>query len=981
MSWIAGRYRLERCLASRSQGDVHIAFDAFTGRQVVVKRIALGADRGVHDARGEAAALRLLRLPGVAVVLDDGVHDEYAFVVTEWIDGTPYPGRTGPCTWSDIRAQTIALLECIGRVHSAGVVHRDLKPGNVLVTPDGQPIVIDFGIAAHARAPTTPGAYFLGTPRYTAPEQVSGQLVDARADLYAIGVMVFEALAGRAPFAGDTPFAQLQARLAHAPPRLVPADSDAARGVPVAAPAHICEVVQQLLAMRPADRPQSAGSVVEAITSADDVSDTVPWLGSHAVLDALALRIEAGESVALHGPAGIGKSRLLRALDARLTTRRFVWLERSDRPFGSLAPMLTIDAAAAASLDAVTAASDAAVDALLDAGSVLVADDFEHIDRRSREVVTRRQTGRIIIVRRRNAGGDMRMAPLTKADLVDLFEGPSRLFHLPIDAAQILHERTAGIPARIVGELRAWCRAGLARRVAGRFSVDRAALRWLTANVAPLARQPSQARATTISAALLDLVDWIRLLGSAATVDLLATVSGRPMWTLQADVEDLSTRGVVLTIGGCLVAANDAPPVDPEPETRKARHRIIAAALPADHPERLRHLLSAGDLDTISAALRARTDALLAQGQLTEALAVFEGVARLALPWGDLALRPSLVAWLDAALSTADARAVERFEYHLRVVDGPHDLTHLARAALTILGNEPATRRLIDELAPFAEGSLEIWRQALRMKAARRRSVDDERALLKALVAWADETPSRISALRAWEARLAYREYRFDEAITGHLAAAQSKPRLTDQLSCLLNAASAALAGFRHAQAIELAEQGGVRARDARLAYFEARAAWIHRSAAYRLGELTTPDPALVEAAGLLGDPHLRGALALNEAAIAWRAGQQAHARMFAGICVECWRQAANHVGVDLARALRFAAGGALDEECAVLVARAQEAHLPRVGAQTLALLRLGGAASAVDSRLLTKAQAVTPKRAWDMRCEVLSLTEVLSSF
>src|SRR5579883_739740 len=132
---IAGRYVLERLLGRGGQAEVWSAADRITGSRVAVKLLGEGASPA--RARREIATLRLLRLPGVVRLLDEGVDDERGFVVMELVLGAPFPGVATPCTWAELGPPTLRLLETLARVHACGVVHRDLKPANVLVTADG----------------------------------------------------------------------------------------------------------------------------------------------------------------------------------------------------------------------------------------------------------------------------------------------------------------------------------------------------------------------------------------------------------------------------------------------------------------------------------------------------------------------------------------------------------------------------------------------------------------------------------------------------------------------------------------------------------------------------------------------------------------------------------------------------------------------------------------------------------------------------
>lgn len=206
---VAGRYLPRELLGRGGAGVVWRGWDSVREEEVAIKLVG---DPGPRLVR-ELAALRWLQMPGVVRILDDGPADAGWFIVMELVPGAPFPGRTGRLPWAELAPLVFALLDTLDRVHAAGVLHLDLKPPNVLV---GQrPVVLDFGIARGAAlAPAPAGAREL-TPRWAAPEQRGGGPVDHRADLYAVGRMVEDALApGTAPPAVQ---AVLRALLAPAP--------------------------------------------------------------------------------------------------------------------------------------------------------------------------------------------------------------------------------------------------------------------------------------------------------------------------------------------------------------------------------------------------------------------------------------------------------------------------------------------------------------------------------------------------------------------------------------------------------------------------------------------------------------------------------------------------------------------------------------------------------------------------------------------
>ncbi|MEO1233903.1 MAG: serine/threonine-protein kinase, partial [Myxococcota bacterium] len=195
-------------------GEVFRCVDEVTGHDVALKRLRPLAPLDGQRVRREICALRLLREPGVVRLLDDFEEDEAVHLVMSLVDGKPFPGAFVD-GWDSLEPVVVSILETLARVHSAGVVHRDLKPANVLVDARASPVLLDFGLASGSVIGdrlTTDGE-IVGTPHYLAPEQAFGAEVDGRADLYALGAMLYEALSGRVPHAGEGAIAMLHRKL------------------------------------------------------------------------------------------------------------------------------------------------------------------------------------------------------------------------------------------------------------------------------------------------------------------------------------------------------------------------------------------------------------------------------------------------------------------------------------------------------------------------------------------------------------------------------------------------------------------------------------------------------------------------------------------------------------------------------------------------------------------------------------------------
>jgi len=288
---LSGRYRLDERIAVGGMGEVWRAEDTVLGREVAVKCLR---PEYVDDAefrerfRAEARHAAGLSHPGIASVFDYGEQvqpEKAAWLVMELVEGEPLSallrreGALAPTQALDIVGQAAMALEA---AHVAGVVHRDVKPGNLLVRPDGVVKVTDFGIARATDAvPLTRTGTVVGTAYYLSPEQASGKAVTPASDVYSLGVVAYECLAGQRPFPGDNAIAVATAHLRDVPPPLsadIPAEVrelvfSAMEKDPDRRPAHAGEFGRTALALRsslaPGDEP---ATVIAATVPAADMT-------------------------------------------------------------------------------------------------------------------------------------------------------------------------------------------------------------------------------------------------------------------------------------------------------------------------------------------------------------------------------------------------------------------------------------------------------------------------------------------------------------------------------------------------------------------------------------------------------------------------------------------------------------------------------------------------------------------------------------
>jgi Protein kinase domain len=213
---LADRYELGPVLGQGGMARVHQGLDRQLDRQVAIKVLAAPFDRDhefVERFRREARAAAGLSHPNIVAVFDSGSDDGTNFIVTELVEGETLAdrlGRDGPMPPADAVAVAVDIARALAAAHARGLIHRDIKPGNVMLLPDGRVKVVDFGIARAAGSDTlTHTGVVLGSTAYLSPEQAGGQPVDERADLYALGCVLYEMLTGRVPFSADTPIATM----------------------------------------------------------------------------------------------------------------------------------------------------------------------------------------------------------------------------------------------------------------------------------------------------------------------------------------------------------------------------------------------------------------------------------------------------------------------------------------------------------------------------------------------------------------------------------------------------------------------------------------------------------------------------------------------------------------------------------------------------------------------------------------------------
>src|SRR3954466_4722503 len=217
-------YAVEKPLGAGGFAVVYLVRDLNLKRSLAVKVLSpdlITSKTVLERFRREAETVAQLSHPNIVPLHFIGQKDDLLYLAMACIDGGSVADRldkTGPLPIPDVQRIVSEVASALAHAHKRGVIHRDIKPQNVLTDAEsGRSLVTDFGIARTADSSLTATGMFVGTPAYLAPEQVTGEPSDHRADIYALGVMAYELLAGKTPFTGNTPTAVLMKRLAGPP--------------------------------------------------------------------------------------------------------------------------------------------------------------------------------------------------------------------------------------------------------------------------------------------------------------------------------------------------------------------------------------------------------------------------------------------------------------------------------------------------------------------------------------------------------------------------------------------------------------------------------------------------------------------------------------------------------------------------------------------------------------------------------------------
>ncbi|MEK7402513.1 MAG: serine/threonine-protein kinase [Gemmatimonadota bacterium] len=266
------RYRVRRRIGGGGMASVFLGEHAQLGKPVVLKMLHshLAKDAEMMERfRREARAASELVHPHIVPIIDAGEHGGVVFTVMPFIAGGSLAERVahGPQPAVEVASAVAQTASALDYAHRRGIVHRDVKPDNILFDEDGHALVTDFGIAeARSQGRLTASGRAMGTPHYMSPEQAMGKLVDGRSDVYALGVLMYEALVGAPPFDGPDGFAVGYKQVHEAPVPAIQVNTD----IPLA----MNEIVMKCLIKAPADRYARANDLADALVGFLATADT-----------------------------------------------------------------------------------------------------------------------------------------------------------------------------------------------------------------------------------------------------------------------------------------------------------------------------------------------------------------------------------------------------------------------------------------------------------------------------------------------------------------------------------------------------------------------------------------------------------------------------------------------------------------------------------------------------------------------------------
>jgi serine/threonine-protein kinase len=270
------QYQIQAHLAQGGMSDIYRAFDMVKRCEVAIKipdQSMIGDPAQYERFQRELEVINTLQHPAILRGLGSGKYNRIPYLVTEFVNGQSLRAMMdsgGPLPPEQALPLIREIADGMAYCHANRVIHRDLKPENILITSEGQPVIMDFGLAltkGSHRVTYSNLSATMGTPDYMAPEQIEGQRGDQRTDIYALGTIFFEMLAGETPFTGDTNLAVMAQHLNHTAPRLDRANS--------MIPVELAATVAHCLARNPEERYPDMAALINALDHPETVDLSV----------------------------------------------------------------------------------------------------------------------------------------------------------------------------------------------------------------------------------------------------------------------------------------------------------------------------------------------------------------------------------------------------------------------------------------------------------------------------------------------------------------------------------------------------------------------------------------------------------------------------------------------------------------------------------------------------------------------------------
>jgi predicted Ser/Thr protein kinase len=846
----ARRFTVESILGSGAYGTVYRATDRITGLDTALKVLRPERRAAFTSRWREAAMLRRLGLPGVARLIAEGIEDDQPYLAMEFVDGRPFPRPTEPLPWEMIEDSVAALLRTLALVHSAGIVHGDLKPGNVLLDEFGRLTVVDFGLSLSAVANDLESTRLQGTPLYMAPELFQrNSIFSAQTDLFAVGAMIFEALTGRPFFRTANMVEWVRLLTTKGPPRL----SDV-----VEAPDPVAlELCDALLAHSPAHRPDSAWDALRLL--GPKTGAEARWLGDDTAIRDARERL-VSESLVVAGPEGAGKTAFVNAVVQQLRSHghNVYVVPRGDRPFESLIRLDTLDATWPSDLDepGLTDHAERVIGGCLDDGAYVAVPRGENrVDDWSFALLSRmaRQRSGIVLATSDAHDSNLRLDRFDTDELASLFAGPELGFHLPSRASQLLMNRTEGRRGRVFAEIESWKRFNLAQTENdGRIRVSDRSLTLLEQG---LQTQPPVSH-RSLDERSWELVCWMSLIGSEISASSLVDLTEWDRSCIDETLSRLEAAGVASSRAERWRLMRQPGHFDRvgARSRMQAIERADSLGL-LETEQRFRLELLNDDVDGLVTAALSAADEAFGEGRRHSALSIARESC-LAVKQRDAtseAFDRLVWRWTRYATMRSDGGALEEILWTLG--DREHELRDYVEAMrMGEVNPGPEALEMLAKVDDTGDPWLDRNRRFNQMSSLARTG-GDLQAHLESVREWGRrcDDPEVEAVCLMWEARLCKMREEYGRAAELAAAAAERREHLLGQVNARTAQASALLEDFRLAEAREVASLIVNQGRRFRDASAELYGAILQLEIELRAGETPQPNHEMIEVAQLIG--------------------------------------------------------------------------------------------------------------------------------